>query len=346
MREDVVSYTKDQKYEKPEWLEGRLEWFRSLKFGIIVHWGPYAQWDCCESWTLVPDCEWSRRDEIKCWVERDRDLARYQADYWALPGTFNPTLFDADAWASAFVAAGAKYVCFTTKHHDGFCMWDTATTDYKITGSVCPFGRDVTQELFDACRRAGLAISVYFSKPDWHCEHYWDPALNPVSQTANTVGNPDKWEKFVAFTHEQIRELLTNYGPVDILWLDGGWVRGAEDIRMAELVAMARALQPGLIVANRAVGDEFEDFVTPEREIPDEALPSTWEACLPLCPDWKYVEGQTPKSAETVAEEIRYANDRGGNFLLGIGPMADGRIDPAHVAILEKIGQILVDSRG
>ena len=139
---------------------------------------------------------------------------------------------------------------------------------------------------------------------------------------------------------------MTNYGPVDILWLDGGWVRGAEDIRMSELVTMARSLQPGLIVANRAVGDEFEDFVTPEREIPDEALPSNWEACLPLCPDWKYVEGQTPTDAETVAAEIRYANERGGNFLLGIGPMPDGRIDPEHAAILERVGKILVDSAG
>ena len=103
---------------------------------------------------------------------------------------------------------------------------------------------------------------------------------------------------------------------------------------------MARSLQPGLIVANRAVGDEFEDFVTPEREIPDEALPSTWEACLPLCPDWKYVEGQTPKSAQTVVDEIQYANDRGGNFLLGIGPMADGNLPPDQLEVLREIGRL------
>lgn len=343
MRQDVVAYSSQLAYQKPAWLEDRLAWFRSLKFGIILHWAPYSQWDCCESWPLVPEDDWSRRDEIKCWTERDKDLARFQRDYWDLPKTFNPTEFDADAWVSTFVEAGAKYVCFTTKHHDGFCMWDTKTTDYRITGKICPFHTDpradVTRQLFDACRRAGLAISVYFSKPDWHSAFYWDPAKSPTSRRANTVDDPETWERFVQFTHAQIRELMSEYGPVDLLWLDGGWVRGKEDIQMAEMVTMARELQPGLIVVNRAVGDEFEDIVTPERELPTEALPSTWEACLPLCPDWKYVEGQTPRPAEEIASEIRYANDRGGNFLLGIAPMPNGQLPPAQVEVLRAIGK-------
>ena len=331
MRQDVVRHSSSVA-TKPAWLEERLAWFRSLKFGVIIHWAPYAQWDVCESWGLVPEDDWSRRDEIRCWTERGKDLERFQRDYWDLPKTFNPTQFDPDAWADAIASSGAKYVCFTTKHHDGFCMWDTATTSYKITGEICPYSSsakpDVTRELFDALRRRDLAISVYFSKPDWHCADYWNPEQRPMTRRANTLNDPERWERFVQFTHEQIRELMTNYGKVDILWLDGGWVRGEEDMRMADMVAMARELQPGLIVANRSVGDEFEDFVTPERELPDEALPSTWEACLPICPDWKYVEGQIAKSAAEVAAEIRYANDRAGNFLLGIGPMPDGRIPP------------------
>lgn len=339
MRQDVVAHSGAIAHPKPEWLEARLAWFRSLRFGIILHWGPYSQWDCCESWALVPEDDWSRRDEIRCWTERDKDLARFQRDYWDLPRTFNPVHFDPKKWAASIAASCAKYVCFTTKHHDGFCMWDTATTDYKITGEISPYRVDVTRQLFDACREAGLAISVYFSKPDWHCEHYWDPAKNPTHRGANTLDDPERWERFVQFTHAQIRELMSDYGPVDILWLDGGWVKGKEDIRMAEMVAMARELQPGLIVVNRSVGDEFEDFVTPERELPDEALPSTWEACLPLCPDWKYVEGQTPRKAEEIVREIRYANDRGGNFLLGIGPRPDGTFPPDCDAILHEIGQ-------
>jgi len=180
---------------------------------------------------------------------------------------------------------------------------------------------------------------VYFSKADWHCPYYWSPEPRPMAHTANTLDRPELWEQFVQYTHEQIRELMTNYGPVDILWLDAGWVRDAEDIRMAELVEVARKLQPGLIVANRTVGD-IEDFVTPEREIPDHALPEYWEACLPLGPDWKYVENQPLKSAETVIEEMKLTNGRGGNFLLGIGPRYDGVIDERNMTILREIGRL------
>jgi alpha-L-fucosidase len=162
-----------------------------------------------------------------------------------------------------------------------------------------------------------------------------------VTRGANTLDDPETWEKFVRYTHEQIRELMTNYGTIDILWLDAGWVRDEEDIRMPEMVAMARALQPGLIVANRTVGDDFEDFVTPERELPDSKLPGTWEACLPICPNWKYCEGETPRSAEEVVKEIRYANARGGNFLLGVGPRPDGTLPPDVEAVMREIGAML-----
>ena len=343
MREDVIAHSKLSTAEKPEWLQKRLEWFKGLEFGIILHWGIYAFWDCCESWPLVPGDEWARGHDMKCWVERGRDIDLFQEDYWNLIEQFNPTEFDADAWAAAFKDAGAKYVCFTTKHHDGFCLWDTATTDYKITGPRCPFHTDpradVTKQLFDALRRVGLGVSVYFSKADWHCPYYWAPEPRPYLRGANTLDKPEVWEQFVQYTHTQIRELLTNYGPIDILWLDAGWVKDEEDIRMAEIVEMGRQLQPGLLVANRTVGD-FEDFVTPEREIPDEALPDAWEACLPLGPDWKYTEGQPKKTAEQVYEELSMTNRKGGNFLLGIGPKYDGTIPDEDLRVLREIGQL------
>ncbi len=341
MREDVIAHSKQSSADRPQWLQGRLEWFKSLEFGIILHWGLYAFWDCCESWPLVPEDDWARRDGMKCWDERSHDIAAFQHDYWNLIEQFNPTKFDADAWATAFADAGAKYVCFTTKHHDGFCLWDTNTTDYKITGPRCPFHTDpradVTRELFDALRRKGLGVSVYFSKADWHCPSYWAPVPTPTSRRANTTHEPVVWEQFVQYTHEQIRELLTKYGPIDILWLDAGWVKDEEDIRMGEIVEMGRTLQPGLLVANRTVGD-FEDFVTPEREIPDEALPDAWEACLPLGPDWKYTEGQPKKSSEEVFTEIQITNHRGGNFLLGIGPRPDGALPEDDLKILSELG--------
>ena len=343
MRQDVIAHSTTSSADKPQWLQDRLKWFRDQQFGIILHWGLYAFWDCCESWPLVPEDTWARGD-MKCWNERNHDLDLFQKDYWNLIEQFNPTKFDPDAWAALFAEAGAKYVCFTTKHHDGFCRWDTATTDYKITGSQCPFHSnpkaDVTKHLFDALRRAGLGVSVYFSKADWHCPYYWSPEPKPFHRGANTLDRPEIFEKFVQYTHKQIRELLTNYGPIDILWLDAGWVKDKEDIRMAEIVEIGRKLQPGLLVANRTVGD-FEDFVTPEREIPDDALPETWEACLPLGPDWKYTEGQPLKSAETVYEELKLTNSKGGNFLLGIGPKYDGTIPDRDSAILKELGKLV-----
>jgi alpha-L-fucosidase len=343
MREDVIAFSKAGSEARPQWLEERLRWFQAMKFGIIVHWGIYSFWDCCESWPLVPDDDWARQGDLKCWAERNRDIDLFQRDYWNLIEQFNPIKFDPDQWADSFATAGAKYVCFTTKHHDGFCLWDTATTDYKITGPRCPYrtnrNADVTLHLFEALRRAGLAVSVYFSKADWHCPYYWAPEPRATTRGANTVNDPEIWERFVQYTHQQIRELMSNYGPVDILWLDAGWVRDAENIRMPELVEMARKLQPGLIVANRTVGD-FEDFVTPEREVPESALTGPWEACLPLGANWKYVEGEPYRPTEEVIKERQTINGRGGNFLLGIGPKPDGSIPNAALAALREIGRL------
>lgn len=343
MRDDVIGFSKTGSEIKPEWLANRLRWFQDLQFGIILHWGIYSLWDCCESWPLVPEDEWARGEHSKCWNDRGRDIELFQKDYWDLIETFNPSAFDPDKWAEIFASSGAKYVCFTTKHHDGFCLWDTNTTDYKITGRRSPFRdhpkADVTKYLFEALRKAGLGVSVYYSKADWHCPYYWSPDPKPTHRGANTLDRPEIWEKFVQYTHEQIRELMTDYGTIDILWLDAGWVRDREDIRMAEMVSMARKLQPGLIVANRTVG-EFEDFVTPEREIPGELIDGPWEACLPLAQDWKYTEGQSRKSAEQVYEEIAITNQKGGNFLLGIGPKYDGTITLEDEKVLREIGRL------
>jgi len=345
MRQDVISHSNDTTAPASPEVAAKLDWFRSLKLGIIIHWGVYSFWDCCESWPLSPGDEWARNPNMKCWVERGMDITRFQRDYWDLIEQFNPVGFDPDEWARMFVEAGAKYVCFTTKHHDGFCLWDTKTTDYKVTGPRCPYhtnpNADVTKALFSALRKVGLGVSVYFSKADWHCPHYWSPGRPGVDRHSNTTDDPEAWERFIQYTHAQIRELLTCYGPVDILWLDAGWVRDKEDIRMAEMVAMARELQPGILIANRTVGD-FEDFVTPEREIPEEGLEQPWEACLPLGSNWKYVEGEPFKSAERVSEEIRTTNGRGGNFLLGLGPKPDGTFPEGVRSRCAELGRLRV----
>ncbi|MCU6339475.1 alpha-L-fucosidase, partial [Enterobacter quasiroggenkampii] len=170
---------------------------------------------------------------------------------------------------------GFKYLIFTTKHHDGFCMWDTKTTDYRITGEQTPFHThkyaDVCRHLFDAFRDRGLGIAAYFSKADWHTPTYWAPGMersNPTwrGPSYNPQEYPELWEQFVQFTHEQIMELLTDYGRIDVLWLDAGWVckesRVSQDIRLGEVVEKAREKQPWLLSADRTVGGPYENIIT------------------------------------------------------------------------------------
>ena len=332
---------------KPQWLRNRLEWFQDLKLGLILHWGPYCQWDCCESWPLVPEDTWARGEGLECWVERGRDMERFQRDYWDLSRTFDPTEFDPEVWADIAKAAGMKYVVFTTKHHDGFCMWDTATTDYRVTHPDCPFSAhpraNILREVLDAFRSRGLRIGCYFSKSDWHAPCYWSRDLPFVDRNPNydTRADPDLWARFVGYVHAQIRELMSGYGPVDILWLDGGQVRPPrQDIDMSALAAMARELQPGLIIADRTVGGVYEDFLTPEHVIPDEPLPVPWESCLTLGSGWKHSPGKmTYRPTARVLRELVEIVSKGGNLLLGVGPTAAGTFDEGTTRGLLEIGE-------
>ena len=329
----------------PQWLRERLEWFKGLKFGLFIHWGIYCQWDCCESWPLVPEDEWARVDSMKCWVERDKDIKRFQRDYWQLSRTFNPVNFNAHKWAEAAEYAGMKYVNFTTKHHDGFCMWDTKTTDYRVTGSDCAFRGDpranITKEVFDAFRKRDFAISCYFSKSDWKSPYYWKPDAEALTRNPNydTYVEPEVWEQFVQYTHQQIEELMSGYGHVDCLWLDGGQVRPPDqDIRMGEIAAMARRHQPGLIIVDRTVGGEYENVLTPERMIPDKPLGHPWESCLPIGNDWCHTEGDTYRPVGQLIHLLIETVAKGGNLLLGAGPKPDGTLPYEIVERLKAIG--------
>ncbi len=332
----------------PDELSARLAWFQDLKFGLFVHWGLYSQWGCIESWPLVAEDTWARPDDLPAWRERGRDLDRFRADYRALNTTFNPTAFDPQPWVAAALAGGCRYFVFTTKHHDGFCMYDTATTDYRITAPDCPYSRapqpDVTRRLFDAFREAGLALGVYFSKSDWHCPWYWAPDRPALTRNPNfdTAAEPERWAEFVAFVHRQVEELVSGYGPVDILWLDGGQVRPpSQDIRMDDLVAMARRHQPGLIVVDRTVGGEHENYRTPEQEVPDEPPPFVWESCLTMGDQWSYQPDDRYKSPEELVGLLIDIVAKGGNLLLNIGPGPDGRLPEPAVTRLRAVGDWL-----
>jgi alpha-L-fucosidase len=324
----------------------KLEKFQDWKFGLMMHWGIYSQWGCIESWPLVEVDRWARPDDLKPWIERNKDFARFSADYRALNTTFNPRRFDPRQWAAAAKDAGMKYVVFTTKHHDGFCLFDTKQTDYRTTHASCPFHADpradVVKAVFDAFRKEGFGIGAYYSKSDWHHPGYWSPDWPHPDRNVNydTKKYPRKWRTFVDFTHAVVEELMTGYGPIDILWLDGGQVRPpAQDIDMPGLAAMARRHQPGLIVVDRTVGGRYEDYRTPEQEVPGKALPYVWESCLTMGDQWSFKPGDKYKSTRTLIRLLVDIVSKGGNFLLNVGPDADGQFPPAAQQRLQEIGR-------
>jgi alpha-L-fucosidase len=340
-----------------------------LKFGLLMHWGAYSQWGIVESWSICPeDYGWCERRK----GSNPEDYFTYKKEYENLKLSFNPVNFEPEKWAAAAKNAGMKYVVFTTKHHDGFCMFDSKYTDYKITSKETPFSvnpkANVTKEIFNAFRAEGLWAGAYFSKPDWHSEYYWDPKFPPFDRNVNYDPGlyPEKWEKFTQFTHNQIMELMTDYGKIDILWLDGGWVAKKpeasfeniyasklgetntgfiknrfvdQDIRMDELAAKAREKQPGLIVVDRAVQGPNQNYLTPENRVPDKQLPYPWESCIIAGGGWAWVPNpqyMTPKQAIHMLVDIVA---KGGNLLYNIGPAPDGTWPADAYKLLEEMGK-------
>ncbi len=347
-------------------IQRRLEAWQDLKFGLLMHWGAYSQWGIVESWSICPeDLSWASGARKPGVADNYDD---YRKAYENLPKTFNPTKFNPERWATAAKEAGMKYVVFTTKHHDGFCMFDSKYNDYKITGSNCPFASNprsnVAKEIFSAFREEGFWTGAYFSKPDWHSDDYWWKQFPPSDRNCNysIQKYPEKWAKFKAYTHGQIDELMTGYGKMDILWLDGGWVRikteeeikgelsdvyensrwarnpQSQDIDMAGIVKSARAKQPGLIVVDRAVPGVFQNYLTPEQHIPETGLPYPWETCMTMASSWSYVPNDQYKPTDEIIEKLVDIVSKGGNYLLNIGPSPEGEWHDAAYDRLHEIG--------
>lgn len=337
-------------------VQQKIAQWQDLKFGLFMHWGTYSQWGVVESWSICPEDEgWTQRRG-----PYSASYNEYIKAYENLQTTFNPVNFNPDKWAAAAKEAGMKYVVFTTKHHDGFCMFDTKQTDYKITSPKTPFSTNpkanVTKEIFDAFRKEGFMTGTYFSKPDWHSPDYWWPYFPPKDRNVNydPKKHPDKWNAFKDYTYSQIQELMTGYGKVDVLWLDGGWVRPLttvdttvewqrgikfnQDIDMARIAKMARSYQPGLMVVDRTVSGEFENYVTPEQTIPDKALDYPWESCITMGNSWSYVPNDHYKSTNTIIHMLLEIISRGGNLLLNIGPSPQGDYADTAYARLREIG--------
>lgn len=332
-----------------------LENWRDQKFGMIIHWGIYAVPGIVESWSICNED----------WIERDSTVRYddYKRWYWSQSEKFNPVRFNPEQWAAAAKSAGMRYLVFTTKHHDGFNLFDTRYSDYKITAG--PFKdhprANVTRHVFDAFRKEGMLIGAYFSKPDWHSQYYWwDKYATPDRNVNYDIRkHPWRWNKFREFTHNQINELTSEYGRVDILWLDGGWVRprstvneevlswGApipdfdQEIDMPKVAAIARKNQEGILVVDRTVHGEYENYRTPEQAIPTGKSDDPWESCITLGGAWSYVPGDRFKSAEWVVHTLVEIVAKGGNLLLGVGPTPEGELLPVQVERLEEIGRWL-----
>ena len=336
------------------------EW-QDLKFGFMMHWGIYAQWGVVESWSICNE-DWIVRERIgddgrPVKGTRDGDYYKYKQAYQALNRTFNPQHFAPVEWAAAARQAGMKYVVFTTKHHDGFAMFDTKLSSYSSTGSECPAQRDFTRDVVDAFRAQGLWTGLYFSKPDWHNDDYWAHEWATPDRNVNYSidAHPDRWQRFCDFTYGQIHELTHNYGPIDILWLDGGWVRPewsiddevagwlgcyrrVQDIGMGRIAAMARERNPQMLIVDRSVGGRYENYRTPEKQVPDTLLPYPWETCMTMGDSWSYVPGDNYKSVKTLIHMLCDVVAKGGNLLLNVGPDADGNLPPEAMQRMEAIG--------
>lgn len=318
----------------------KLDKWKDLKFGVIFHWGLYSVPGILESWVLCgEDVDWIKRPQNMTYEE-------YKKWYWGLKDSLNPVKFNPEQWVDIMKKGGMRYMVFTTKHHEGFCMFDTKQTDFSIMNG--PFSKNpranIAKHVFESFRKQGFMIGAYFSKPDWHSEYYWWPYYPTRDRNVNydVKRHPERWEKFRQFTFNQIQELMSDYGNIDILWLDGGQVakRFNQDIRMDKIATMARQKQPGLIMVDRTVKGEFENYQTPEDEIPATQLDIPWETCLSMN-GWGWrCEGEY-KSAKRIIATLIEVVAKGGNLLLGVGPTPQGVIDDEATERILSIGQWL-----
>lgn len=342
----VHNFSPIDRYEEPQepLLQERLEWFKDQKLALMMHWGPYSQIGLVESWALSDgDGDWSR-DDLD-WVE---DTEEFKREYFDLNKTFNPIRFQPEVWADLASEGGFKYLIFTTKHHDGFSMWDTKETDYKITSENTPFHKhkyaDIVKHVYDAFREKGIGIATYFSKADWHTPYYWAPGMERGRHMWRGPSyDPDEypwlWEKFISFTHKQIMELMTHYGEIDILWLDAGWVgKGKQDIRLGEVVERARKIHPGLLVADRMIGGAYENYITPEQTIPEKVINVPWESCISIATSFSYKYEDDYKSIRQIVQTLIEIVAKGGNLALNVPPQPDGRLPRTAIKLMKELG--------
>ena len=326
---------------------GDLSWYVHDRFGMIIHWGLYS---------MPARHEWIRN------YERIPD-EQYQI-YFEL---FNPDLFDPRTWARAARDAGMKYVVITTKHHEGFCLWDSKYTDYKATNT--PFGRDALREIVDAFRAEGLRIGFYYSLIDWHHPDFTVDDIHPLGlrEDREALNRDRDMKRYATYMRNQIAELLTGYGQIDIMWFDFSYPwrdkpelpwsandpsrhswdgKGRDEWESSKLVRLVRKLQPQIIIDNRIDLPEAADIFTPEQYTPDAAptlpdgTPAVWEGCQTFSGSWGYFRDElTWKSAKQCIDLLVNHVSRGGNLIMNVGPTSRGYIDARAMDRLAAYGK-------
>ncbi|MFY9342948.1 MAG: alpha-L-fucosidase [Planctomycetota bacterium] len=311
----------------------RMAWWRDARFGMFLHWGLYA----------IPAGKWQDRSSHGEWI---RDTARIPLRvYEQFQPNWNPAKFDANAWAAMAAAAGMKYVVITSKHHDGFCLWDSAQTDWDVGNTHGR--RDILGELAAACRKRGIVFCTYHSIMDWHHPDYLP--RRPWETDRPTAGAD--FDRFERYLHAQVSEVITRYQP-GVMWFDGEWENTWNHERGVRLYDLCRRLAPGMIVNNRVdvhrggmagfsnATEAVGDFATPEQEIPATGLPGVdWESCMTMNSHWGWNAADTKwKSTTELVRNLIDIASKGGNYLLNIGPRADGTFPPEAVERLAAIG--------
>ncbi len=323
----------------------KLSWFQDQKLGFMTHFGAFSLTGMFESWPMSDeDAPWSRR-----FVDWTDDPARVRRDLFGLKRSFNPLRFQPDKWAALIADCGFRYFLLTTKHHDGFCLFDTKLTDHKTTSAECPYHvsehADIVGAAFAAMRARGIGIGAYFSKADWHSDDYWHDKAGFTTRnpTYDTKKDPERWARFRRFTQGQLLELAENYGPLDILWLDAGWVnaRNGQDIGLADVIPRIREKTPGMLVADRTVGGRFENYITPEQTVPQSPPGVPWESCVSLGSGFSYRYDDAYKQPRQLIHLLIDIVAKGGNLALNLAPQPDGRLPDHGVRSMRALGQWL-----
>ncbi len=321
--------------ETKEEHDARMQWWRESRFGLFIHWGIYS----------VPAGDWNGNTTYAEWIRNQAEIPLDTYDKFV--EQFNPVKFDADEWVRTAKGAGMKYIVITSKHHDGFCMFDSKYTDFDIMST--PFKKDVLKELSKACKKGGIKLCFYYSIMDWHHPDY----LPRRGWEKNRSTKGADFERYVQYMKNQLKELVTNYGDIGVLWFDGEWENTWNEKRGINLYNYVRSLRSDIIINNRVDpnrggltgfspdGVTIGDFGTPEQQIPSTGLPGVdWESCMTMNDHWGYNKNDKNfKSAKSIIQMLADISSKGGNYLLNVGPTSKGIFPPESTEILGEVGK-------